>query len=58
MLIKAKLIKKKYKTIFLIKLILNIELKKKKPKKRELLKNKNKNKILFKLIVLYNKFIF
>ena len=32
-LIKAKLIKKKYKTISLIKLILNIELKKKKQRK-------------------------
>jgi hypothetical protein len=34
-LIKAKLIKKKYKTIFLIKLILNIELKKKKNQRKE-----------------------
>jgi hypothetical protein len=37
-LIKAKLIKKKYKTIFLIKLILNIELKKKKTKEKRTIK--------------------
>jgi hypothetical protein len=37
-LIKAKLIKKKYKTISLIKLILNIELKKKTKEKRTIKK--------------------